>query len=27
MRLTNIYAVKAYWDSGGIVPRILWPRQ
>jgi hypothetical protein len=26
MRLTKYHAMKAYWESGGIASRILWPR-
>jgi hypothetical protein len=24
--LTELHAIKAYWESGGIAPLILWPR-
>jgi hypothetical protein len=24
--VTKHHAMKAYWGSGGIAPRILWPR-
>jgi len=24
--LTEHHAMKAYWGSGGIAPRIIWPR-
>jgi hypothetical protein len=26
LRLTKHHAMKVYWRSGGVAPRILWPR-